>query len=359
MTQSEGVFEDNAVTGGHWRGKVRRVRVFLYRRRTVNDSEPIDPVTEINQVSDRFITQMSATGIGIRRCDDHDLYAWLLRWFNPKADVSQGDLDKLCELMSLTTGMVILLLGVGSAQAFDAPSTTLSTPEIMASLTPDPSCLNYCVTGVCVWLKCSLTGCRIRTSPRVSHYNPDLVVSVYDQPGNNPWAEAEWLISHWEKQMANVLVGLFHGTDAGGGHRTEGGNTSTDQSLRFKEATAIGHPLSSLSQAGGQTGLFCPSEATAFVPYFSSSFDSLTWRLGLPEMLYLHNLLPGRRVVGAGIWQQWGSVWPRTGFINQKDDAKAAAVVAQRVGNIVTQSHQPHVYVPLQGNGFNDRLRPG
>ena len=259
----------------------------------------------------------------------------------------------------LTTGMVILLLGMGSAQAFDAPSTTLSTPEIMASFTPDPSCLNYCVTGVCVWLKCSLTGCRIRTSPRVSHYNPDLVVSVYDQPGNNPWAEAEWLIGHWEKQMANVLVGLFHGTDAGGGHRTEGGNTSTDQSLRFKEATAMGHPLSSLSQVGGQTGLFCPSEATAFVPYFSSSFDSLTWRLGLPEMLYLYNLLPGRRVVGAGIWQQWGSVWPRTGFINQKDDAKAAAVVAQRVGNIVTQSHQPHMYVPLRGNGFSRTWLPG
>ena len=95
------------------------------------------------------------------------------------------------------------------------------------------------------------------------------------------------------------------------------------------------------------------------VPYFSSSFDALTWRLGLPELLYLHNLLPGRRVVGAGIWQQWGAVWPRTGFILQKDDAKAAAVIAQRVGNIVTQTHQPHVYLPLKGNGFQRSWLPG
>ncbi len=101
MTQSTGLFEDSTVTGGSWRGKVRRVRVFLYRRRELNDNEHIDPVTEINQVAERFVTQMAATGIGIRRCDDNDLYAWLLRWFNPKAEVAEGDLDKLTELMSL------------------------------------------------------------------------------------------------------------------------------------------------------------------------------------------------------------------------------------------------------------------
>mgnify|MGYP000011712268 FL=1 len=101
MTQSAGLFEDNTVTGGNWRGKVRRVRVFLYRRRELNDNEHIDPVTEINQVAERFVTQMAATGIGIRRCDDHDLYAWLLRWFNPKAEVADGDLDRLTELMEL------------------------------------------------------------------------------------------------------------------------------------------------------------------------------------------------------------------------------------------------------------------
>ncbi|MCZ0866757.1 conjugative transfer ATPase [Dasania sp. GY-19] len=101
MTRNTGLFEDTTVTGGNWRGKVRRVRVFLFRRREVSDNENIDPVTEINQVAERFITQMMASGIGTRRCDDCDLYAWLLRWFNPKADVVQGDLDALIELLSL------------------------------------------------------------------------------------------------------------------------------------------------------------------------------------------------------------------------------------------------------------------
>ena len=101
MTRNTGLFEDTTVTGGNWRGKVRRVRVFLFRRREVSDNENIDPVTEINQVAERFITQMMASGIGTRRCDDCDLYAWLLRWFNPKADVVQGDLDALIELLPL------------------------------------------------------------------------------------------------------------------------------------------------------------------------------------------------------------------------------------------------------------------
>tara|TARA_R110002124_G_scaffold5786_11_gene36342 strand:- start:23546 stop:26272 length:2727 start_codon:yes stop_codon:yes gene_type:complete len=101
VTHKGGLFEDTTVTGGDWRGKVRRVRVFLYRRRDTKDHYNIDPVTEINQVAERFVTQMVATGIGIRRCDDQDLYAWLLRWFNPTADITGGDLDTLTELTEL------------------------------------------------------------------------------------------------------------------------------------------------------------------------------------------------------------------------------------------------------------------
>lgn len=101
MTTSAGLFEDTTVTGGNWRGKVRRVRVFLYRRREVNDNEHIDPVTEINQVAERFVTQMVASGIDTRRCGDSELYTWLLRWFNPKAEVVKGDLDALIELLPL------------------------------------------------------------------------------------------------------------------------------------------------------------------------------------------------------------------------------------------------------------------
>lgn len=245
------------------------------------------------------------------------------------------------------------------ANAFEAKPTTVTLGDIAQSLTLDASCLNYCVTGVCVWLRCSIYECSVETSIRVGHYNPDLIVSVYDQPGDNPWQEAEAIYGALERQLTASIVALFHEAEAGGGHRVEGSHSGVDQSLRFKEVTAIGHPFSSLTDGLSKSGYYCPSEADSFQPYLSSSFDALTWRLGLPELLYIHNLLPGRRVVGAGIHQQWGSVFPRTGFINQKDDAKAAAVIAQRAGNIVTQPRQPHVYTPLDGNGYYKSWLPG
>lgn len=255
--------------------------------------------------------------------------------------------------------MVFVLLQGYKLQAFEAEPTTITTADIVSAITLDRSCLNYCITGVCVWLRCSIYECSIETSIRVAHYNPDLVVSVYDEPGDNPWQEMESIFGSLDSGIVSGIVSTFHGAFVGGGHRTEGGNSATDQSLRFKEVTAIGHPFSSVSDFIGDSGYYCPSEAESFNPYLLSSLDALTWRLGLPEMLYLQNLLPGRRVVGDGIQQQWGPVWPRTGFINQKDDAKAAAVVAQRAGNIVTQTRQPHVYNALDGNGYNRTWLPG
>lgn len=255
--------------------------------------------------------------------------------------------------------VILSLFQVQKAQAFEAEPTTITTDEIIESISLHRSCLNYCITGVCVWLRCSIYECEIETSIRVAHYNPDLVVSVYDEPGDNPWEEMASVFGDLDEDITNTLVGLFHDAYAGGGHRTEGGNQATDQSLRFKEVTVIGHPLSSVSDFVADTGYYCPSEADSFYPYLLSSLDTLTWRLGLPEMLYLQNLLPGQRVVGEGFHQQWGAVWPRTGFIYQKDDVKAAAVIAQRAGNIVTQSNQPHIYNALDGNGYNKSWLPG
>ena len=255
--------------------------------------------------------------------------------------------------------LTVCLCSIFPSYGFEAEETTLTTADIASSITLDRSCLNYCITGICVWLRCSIYECSIETSIRVAHYNPDLVVSVYDEPGGNPWQEMESLFGSLDEGIADSLVGTFHDAFVGGGHRTEGGNTATDQSLRFMEVTAIGHPFASMSDSIGDSGYYCPSEAESFNPYLLSSLDALTWRLGLPEMLYIHNLLPGQRVVGKGIQQQWGPVWPRTGFINQKDGAKAAAVIAQRAGNIVTQNNQPHIYQALDGNGYNRTWLPG
>lgn len=238
--------------------------------------------------------------------------------------------------------------------------TIVTTDDILGTPVGDASCHNYCVLGVCFWLRCSLFSCSVETSVRVGHNNPDLVVSVYDIPGDNPHQEAEELYGDIEESSANSLVNTFHVVEAGQGHRVEGGNPYTNHSLRYAEATAVGNPLLAVENIAGDTGYYCPSEAEVMRPYFSSGFDALSWRLGLFELLYVENFLPGVRVIGeGGYFQQWGPVFTRTGFVQQKDWAKASAVIAQRVGNIVTQTDQPHIYQALDGNNYNKSWLPG
>ena len=101
VTKKDGLFEDNAVAGSTWSGKIRRVRVCLYRRVGKNENSLADPVTELNQVAERFTVQLQAAGIRITRATLDEFFAWLLRWFNPKADITEGDQDALAELMTL------------------------------------------------------------------------------------------------------------------------------------------------------------------------------------------------------------------------------------------------------------------
>ena len=102
-------------------------------------------------------------------------------------------------------------------------------------------------------------------------------------------------------------------------------------------------------------GLLCPSQTTPLVPYFQSGLDALAWRQEIPEIFYPASLIPGLREIGTWPLQTWGSVHPRTGWTTQAEEPKAAAVTAQRAGDIVTRLAQPHVYVPLTGPWFSSQ----
>jgi len=134
------------------------------------------------------------------------------------------------------------------------------------------------------------------------------------------------------------------------GNRTEGTSERDHKNLVYRETDAIGHPLSSLTGIVAGTGLLCPSETTSFFPYFQSGLDALSWRQEIPEIFYPASLIPGLRELGTWPLQTWGGVYPRTGWTTQSEEPKAAALNAQRAGDIVTRTGQPHVYVPVTGS---------
>lgn len=213
------------------------------------------------------------------------------------------------------------------------PAQALNTAQIIASsLSAD--CLHYRIVGICYWLYCTPFGCSVRTSVKVKHSLPDLVVSTYAVPGHNPWQEMAFI--------GSPIPGVAEG---GGDTNPREGDPKTK--IRFKNADAFGHP-------GGETfykflsgfGYNCHSPAVAFQPYFVSTFDAAAWRTGIPESYYPEALTPGLREVGQ-TGDLWGNVYPRAGALGQTHDYKAGAVIAQRSADIVTRTGQPHVYLPL------------
>lgn len=224
-----------------------------------------------------------------------------------------------------------LLLPLMLCAAF--PLRAITTPEIAASaLSPD--CVNYRVVGLCYWLYCTPFGCTVRTSVKVSHFRPDLVVSAYSNTGQNPWAEMSLL--------SPALPGI-----AEGGGDTNPRAASQHSKIRFKNADAIGFPAGDeLATFFTQFGYICSPSSQPFQPYFLSQLDTLAWRSGVPEMTYPEALTPGMREVGKS-GDMWGNLYPRAGAISQMHDYKAAAVIAQRVADLVTRTGQSHIYTPL------------
>ncbi len=230
---------------------------------------------------------------------------------------------------------------------------SITTPQIVAKTTAGAfSCIRWMPIGMCFWLRCSWSGCRVRTSVKVGHYNPDLVVSSYNELGGNPWVEIRATLGLAQKAAATGLLGtLLPVPIDSAGNRTEGTSNNRDhKNLVYRETDAIGHPLSSLSGLVAGVGLLCPSQTTSLFPYFQSGLDALSWRQEVPEIFYPASFIPGLRELGSWPLQTWGGVYPRTGWTTQAEEPKAAAINAQRAGDIVTRTAQPHVYVPVTGS---------
>lgn len=249
-------------------------------------------------------------------------------------DYKRGDKMKL-KKMALSGLCIAIALSSISGQASESGQSSLNTASIMAS-SASTSCLDYKVVGTCFWLFCTKFGCKIRTSTKIKHYIPEVVVSSYNHQGQNPWVEM------------NFLSNGVKGGDYQSPHKDYTQAT-------FKNVDVIGHPQGAISQMLNSTGYYCKSQTTPFVPYYLSGLDFLAWRFGVPEMVYPEALIPGMREIRAN-GDTWGNIYPRAGTVTQVHDYKASAVTAHRVADVVTNTFQPHVYIPIakkdnQSNG--------
>jgi len=160
-----------------------------------------------------------------------------------------------------------LAIGVGNVLG-GINTVTISAATVAAI----PLCAQWMPIGACTWLYCGWSGCRIRVSVKVRHYNPDLVVSVYNELGGNPWTEVAATLGTAQQTAASALLTSLLGvTVDSAGNRTEGtreGNRRDHRNMIFREADVVGHPTASLIGLMQNTGLICPPATNSFFPIF-------------------------------------------------------------------------------------------
>ncbi|HEX4045125.1 MAG TPA: TIGR03756 family integrating conjugative element protein [Gammaproteobacteria bacterium] len=241
--------------------------------------------------------------------------------------------------------LFIIFLGIGINLIFANASIALTTPSIIQStLQALPDCLQHRIIGMCYWLKCGKLGCHVTTTLKVDHYLPDAVVTVYQKYQSNPWDYANKVIDTPAYQLGNTQFKTQTNIDLGHGNQST--SVPTEQNTHFKEVDVVGHPAA-VGILQKLNPLLMPSVAKPFFPYYVSLADAYMWRSpAIEAMRYPQNLIPGVRVVGS-LLNNWGSVYPRTGFLVQPNDAKAAAVIAQRAVDIAAQANQSHIYTVL------------
>lgn len=215
------------------------------------------------------------------------------------------------------------------------------TARTLAAL---PSCLHYQITGVCMWLTPS--GYTTTTS-YVEHYLPDVVVSVFNKPGDNPWVEVNATLDQAGSLAENAIITALAKTPAGSGRH--GFNDPLQQNTFFKEVDIIGNPAVS---ALPTEAMLLPSAAVPMQPYFQSMLDSALWRgfppQAIPEQTYAMGTSLVNYIGNTGGAVTWGSALPFEGKIQTSNDAKAAAVIAQRASNLLTATNSwGHIYQPL------------
>lgn len=236
---------------------------------------------------------------------------------------------------------------------------TVSAEDLFTDpFTAHQSCVDYCFEGTCFWLDCEVfpPSCSVNTSLRVSHRNPDFIVSAFPNLGGNPWEEFTDLWGDLQEDAGEEVIswiGSVADISGGGEAVTTNESQPTKQyhnSTTFKEVDVVGYyyDFSEISDE-----VFCGSNTTAFTPHYSSSFDGYLWRLGLTDVLYTPLIF--WESIGYPYLKEWGSIYWRTGFVKQLNPAKANAVLSMRGVHIASRSSETRVYLPATGDPDTDQ----
>ncbi len=189
---------------------------------------------------------------------------------------------------------------------------------------------------------------EIMTTPYVSHYLPDAVVSVFAHTDNNPWVEANESYDKAAFLSGDSATQLLTGYPMAQG-QLQAKHLSYNK-LTLREVDVIGNPVLVSDTFLDLFPFLLQSQAKPMMPYYLSMADNILWRsaeLDIDKLV--SGFLPENEITNAWPLYTWGGLYPRTGYSSQSNIAKASFKVALRGLSIAT-SNNAHLHQNFDKN---------
>ena len=232
----------------------------------------------------------------------------------------------------------IVMNGISLAYADTSPPSTITTPEIAVKVAKHYlDYTHFKIIGECQWLDTSSGIPVTHTTLELDEYLPDLIVTVFNHPGDDPWFEAATMLDSPAQVSASVLVKASTGYPMETGHNaSQSGNLHADH-LVMKEADVIGNPETTFQFPFAHLDV----DTDAFMPYYQSSLD-MGDRSGTAELWRPESFDPFDYYIGPGFYNHWGYEFPRSMSVNIDNDYKSSIVIALHAADIVTNKNTFH-----------------
>jgi len=271
-----------------------------------------------------------------------------------------------------TFGASALLATAVAVASAPAQAERINSAQLISrSLDAFLNCASWDLTGGCVWYrwKCGWTGCRLKltTTLKVEHYVPDVTFQTYKNAQETPWKETGAILAGAQAEydgsiISTILSAMGSGVDElGGGGGTES-KAASHSNMTFNLVDAFGNPANSVL---GQFASFspiggvCKSRLSAYYPYYISNLDTVAWRFGVPEMIYLESLNPFGSLLGTQDFN-YGGFYPRVGHSTNHDELKESALTTFRAAHFVSRRSQAHIYTTISSeDNVNRRKKEG
>ena len=238
------------------------------------------------------------------------------------------------------------LLQTANAESIKPPNPINTAVLIERVLEKTVQNTHYRPIGACLWIRKFPPG--IETGAAIEQYLPDLVVTVSNQPGSNPWQEVG--LAYENQAALKAYQSAFQQATGMLFDIADGSNQINPEHINEQRTRIV-------SVIGSPAGVYRLPKVTHKPetrfgkPYYSSLADAVSDRTEAGEIAYMAthpNLLFGHDI--GTFTNYWGQESPRLMRITQPSRFRASVVAAMHAADIVTNKQSLHVAQPTRNS---------